>query len=60
LSEKLEAKWERLWHFFSISQKFGEWTIETKYASEKESILVMKTYEILKKYGVLRVKKIHV
>jgi len=53
LNEELKAKWERLWHFFSVSQKFGEWTVETKYASEKEGTLVMKTQEILKKYGVM-------
>ena len=53
VSEELQEKWERLWHFFSISQQFGEWTIEGKDASEEESILVIKAKAILTKYGVM-------
>jgi len=53
LNEELEAKWERLWHFFSVSQQFGEWDVELKNASEKERDLILKTQEILTKYGVI-------
>jgi hypothetical protein len=53
LNEKLKAKWDRLWHFFSVSQKFGRWDVEIKTASEKENHLIMKTQEILRKYGVM-------
>ena len=53
LNEELKAKWDRLWHFFSISQQFGVWDVEMKNASEKECNLIMKTQEILSKYGVV-------
>lgn len=53
LDEEKKAQWERFWHFFSASQKFGEWDVELKNASEKEGKLIMKIQEILKKYGVL-------
>jgi hypothetical protein len=53
LSEELKAKWGRLWHFFSVSQQFGEWDIEMKTASENEGDLILKTQEILAKYGVV-------
>jgi hypothetical protein len=53
LNEELKAKWDRLWHFFSVSQKFGEWEVEMKTASEKERNLIIKTQEILTKYGVV-------
>ena len=52
MNEELKAKWDRLWHFFSVSQKFGVWDVKMKTASEKEGELIMKTQEILKKYGV--------
>jgi hypothetical protein len=52
MNEEQKAKWERLWHFFSVSQKFGEWGVEMKNASEKEGALIIKTYETLRKYGV--------
>ena len=52
LNEELKAKWDRLWHFFRVSQKFGEWDVEMKTASEKEGDLIIKTQEILTKYGV--------
>ena len=53
MNENLKAKWERLWHFFYISQQFGKWdVVELKNASEKERDLIRKTQEILKKYGV--------
>ncbi len=52
MSEELKAKWDRLWHFFSVSQKFGQWDIKMKNASGKEGDLIMKTQEILTKYGV--------
>jgi hypothetical protein len=53
LNEELKAKWDRLWHFFNVSQKFGEWDVEMKTASEKEGDLIMKTQEILTKHGVV-------
>ena len=53
LNEELKAKWDRLWHFFNVSQQFGEWDVEMKTASEKEGDLIMKTHEILKKHGVV-------
>jgi hypothetical protein len=53
LNEELKAKWDRLWHFFSVSQKFGEWDVEMKTAEEKERNLIMKTQEILTKHGVV-------
>ena len=52
MSEELKAKWDRLWHFFSVSQKFGYWDVKMKNASGKEGELIMKTQEILTKYGV--------
>ena len=52
MSEELKAKWDRLWHFFSVSQKFGQWDVKMKNASGKEGELIMKTQEILTKYGV--------
>ena len=52
LNEELKAKWDRLWHFFRVSQKFGVWDVEMETASEKEGYLIMKTLEILAKYGV--------
>jgi len=52
LNEEKKAKWERLWHFFSVSQKFGKWNVDLKNASEKERDLIIKTQEILTKYGV--------
>jgi len=51
-NEELKAKWDRLWHFFGVSQKFGEWDVDMKKASRKEEELIMKTKEILTKYGV--------
>ena len=53
LNDELKAKWDRLWHFFSVSQKFGEWGVEMKTASEKERNLIIKTQEILTKYGIV-------
>ena len=53
MNEELQAKWERLWHFFSISQQFGVWGFNFKNASEEERNLIRKTQEILKKYGVM-------
>ena len=53
MSEELKAKWNRLWHFFSVSQKFGQWDVKMKNASGKEGDLIMKTHEILKKHGVV-------
>ena len=53
MSEEYKAKWERLWHFFSVSQKFGEWNVELKDASEEERDLIIKTQEILTKHGVI-------
>jgi hypothetical protein len=52
LNEDLKAKWDRLWHFFRVSQKFGKWDVEMKTASEKEGELIMKTKEILAEYEV--------
>jgi len=52
MSEELKTKWDRLWHFFSVSQKFGQWDVKMKNASGKEGELIMKTQEILTKYGV--------
>ena len=52
MSEELKAKWDRLWHFFSVSQKFGQWDVKMKNASGKEGELIMKTQEILTKYGI--------
>jgi hypothetical protein len=52
LNEELKAKWDRLWHFFRVSQKFGEWDVEMKTASEKEGNLILKTKEILARYGL--------
>ena len=51
MSEELKAKWERLWHFFSVSQKFGKWDVKMKNASEEERNLIIKTQEILAKHG---------
>lgn len=53
MNNELKAKWDRLWHFFSISQQFGEWNVEMKNASDVERDLIMKTQEILTKYGVM-------
>ena len=53
MSKELKAKWERLWHFFSISQQFVEWTIEGKDASEEEFDLVTEAKAILTKYLVM-------
>ena len=54
MNEELRAKWERLWHFFSISQQFGEWdVVALKDASENERDLIIKTQEILTKHGVM-------
>jgi hypothetical protein len=53
LSEELKAKWDRLWHFFNVSQQFGEWDVEMKTAEEKERNLILKTQEILAKHGVV-------
>ena len=52
MNKDLKAKWDRLWHFFRISQQFGMWDVKMKDASEKEGELIMKTKEILTKYGV--------
>ena len=52
LNKELRAKWDRLWHFFSVSQQFGKWDVELKNASKKERDLIIKTQEILTKYGV--------
>ena len=52
MNEELKAKWDILWHFFRVSQKFGRWDVEMKIASEKEGDLIMKTKEILAEYGV--------
>ena len=52
MNEELGAKWERLWHFFSVSQQFGKWDVKMKNASEEERNLIIKTQEILTKYGV--------
>ena len=53
MSDELKAKWERLWHFFSVSQQFGHWGVNFKDASEEERNLIVKTQEILTKYGVM-------
>ena len=53
MNEELKAKWERLWHFFSVSQQFGEWCVNFKNASEEKCDLIIKTQEILTKYGVM-------
>ncbi len=53
MNNELKAKWDRLWHFFSISQQFGEWNVEMKNASDVERDLIMKTQEILTKYEVM-------
>jgi hypothetical protein len=53
LNEELKEKWDRLWHFFSVSQKFGKWDVEMKTASERENNLIMNTQVILAKYGVM-------
>jgi hypothetical protein len=53
LTDELKAKWDRLWHFFRISQQFGVWGVNFKDASEDEGNLIRKTQEILKKYGVM-------
>ncbi len=52
LSEELKAKWKRLWHFLSVSQKFGKWDVDMKNASEEEGNLITKTQEILTAHGV--------
>ena len=39
--------------FFSVSQKFGEWAVDFKDASKEEGALIVKTHEIMKKYGVM-------
>ena len=51
LNEEPKAKWDRLWHFFRVSQKCGEWDVEMKTASEKEGDLIVKTQEILQNMG---------
>ncbi len=53
MNEELKAKWERLWHFFSVSQQFGDWGVNFKNASEEERDLIIETQEILTKYGVM-------
>jgi hypothetical protein len=53
LNEEKKAKWERLWHFLSVSQKFGKWSFEQKYASENERDLIIDIQKILTKYGVM-------
>lgn len=53
MNEELKAKWERLWHFFSVSQQFGELGVNFKNASEEERDLIIKTQEIFTKYGVV-------
>ena len=53
MNEELKAKWKRIWHFFIVSQKFGEWDVELKNSSETENELIMKTQEILRKHGVV-------
>jgi hypothetical protein len=50
LNEELELKWDRLWHFFRVSQQFGKWDVKMKNAPEKERDLINKTQEILMKY----------
>ena len=52
MSEELRAKWDRLWHFFSVSQEFGKWDVNMKDASEEERNLIMKTQEIITAHGV--------
>jgi hypothetical protein len=52
LNDELKAKWDRLWHFFRISQQFGLWDVKMKGASERENDLIIKTQEILTKHGV--------
>ena len=52
MSEELRAKWDRLWHFFSVSQKFGKWNVDMEKASEEERDLIVKTQEILRAHGV--------
>lgn len=53
MNGELKAKWERFWHFFSVSQRFGEWSVELKDASEEERDLILKNQAILTKYGVM-------
>ena len=53
MSEELKAQWERLWHFFNVSQKFGKWDVDMKNASEEEGNLIIKTQEILAAHGVV-------
>ena len=57
-NEELKAKWDRLWHFFTISQKFGGWEVKMKRASEEEKNLITKTQEILAKHGVIENPKL--
>ena len=52
MNEELKTKWDRLWHFYRISQQFGEWKVEMKKASEKECDSILKTQEIFTKYDV--------
>jgi len=52
LNDELKAKWDRLWHFFRISQQFGVWDVKMKGASERDNDLILKTQEILTKYRV--------
>lgn len=52
MNDEIRAKWDRLWHFFRISQQFGEWKVEMKKASERERDLILKTQEIFTKYDV--------
>ena len=52
VSEELKAKWDRLWHFFSVSQRFGKWNVDMKDASEEERDMIVKTQEILTEHGV--------
>ncbi len=53
MSEEKKAQWERIWHFFSVSQQFGEWGVELRNASERERELIIKFQEILTKYRVI-------
>lgn len=53
LNEEKKVQWERLWHFFSVSQQFGKWSVGLKDASEKERDLIIKIQEILTNHGVI-------
>lgn len=52
MSDELKVKWDRLWHFFKISQQFGRWDVKMKGAPESENDLILKTKEILTEFGV--------